>query len=445
MDGAPPAQLDPHPVPLIDRLRLAHRTQEVPGEGPVGEPGKEGAAVLRGSLGQPVAGHLAGIEGGDESGEPRPGGTGGGEGRHDGQHRVPGRQGGEGPAAEGHVGTQEEPAIRLEPDHGRGPVAPGLVHAGDDEGRTDPGADHPAEAAGGFQGRSGGDGHDHRVRPEEAGGDEAEDVTAHDPPGAVRHEGPVGVAVGGDEGIVGPRGHDLADIGDVLRAVRLGVDGHEPVRPADRLGLGAEAGEEVGEEVPGDAALLVDRDAQAREAIRREGVAVAAAVAGDGVGLRRGRRGRGHLATGADIPQRREDRGLVRFGDLAVRPVELQAVAVLRDMASRDHDGVGPAPHRLQGERRGRQGPAIDRREPGRGGGGGHRRRDAGAAVAQVPADHHLPAPAAGRHGPEERPRIGIARPADEFSHETAQAACSEFKTVHGVPLDVDRAMCTAG
>ena len=81
---------------------------------------------------------------------------------------------------------------------------------------------------------------------------------------------------------------------------------------------------------------------------------------------------------GLAIPQGGEDRGFVRFRDLAMRRVELQAVAVVGNVAARDHDRPAAPCGGPEGERRRRNRAAIERVQPGPARRRQDRRHDAG-------------------------------------------------------------------
>ena len=205
-----------------------------------------------------------------------------------------------------------------------------------------------------------------------AGRDQAEDVAAHDQAGAVRHQGPVGIAVGRHQGIVIAGGHDLADEGDILRPMRLRVDRHEGVRPSDGYGLGAEGREQIAQQVAGDGTLLVDRDPQAGEGVGREGIPVPLPIPLDRVPLRGGRGGSGRRIGRRDVPEGRQDGALVGLGDLALGPVEFQAVAVGGNVRPGDHHRGALALHRLKGQRRRGHGAEIQFLQAFLGNGFGH-------------------------------------------------------------------------
>ena len=140
------------------------------------------------------------------------------------------------------------------------------------------------------------------------------------------------------------------------------------------------------DQIAATGAVLVDPDPEALRAARRRGRRVArdVALADAGPRLRRaaGRR-RQRRPSAATIP------GLVGLGDLSGRAVELEAVAIGRDVAAGDHDRRSAAAQPPQRQRRGRQHAAIDRRRAG----GPTAARQAAAIRAarpQVPADQHL-------------------------------------------------------
>jgi len=121
---------------------------------------------------------------------------------------------------------------------------------------------------------------------------------------------------------------------------------------------GVQGRQQVGHQVAGDGPLLIDGDPQAGQEIGREGIAVAAAIPLGSIRIGRGGHGgRQRLGNGAEGGQ---GGGFFGLGDLAVGPLELQAVAIVGKVAARDHDGAGAAPHRFECKRRGRQRTAID-------------------------------------------------------------------------------------
>ncbi len=452
MDRPVAVEPDPDPVLLVDAVRLPDGAKKVAAERLLGETAQERAAPLGRRIGQAVARRLAHVERGHEVGQRQARLPGRRQGREDRQHRVAGRQGREdlaaGPVADRAVRSGEEAAIGLEAADDPRPVPRRPLHAGDHEGRADPGAQHAPEAARALDGRAGRHRHHDGVGAEIPGGDQAEDVAPQDAAACIGDEGTVGVAVGGDERVERAGGHGLADERDVLRAMGLGVDRHERLGPADRHGVGAERRQHVDEHVAGDRALLVDRDREAGQDVRSEDVEVAAAVARDRVRLRLGRDGRGEGRRIGNVAEGAQDGGLVGLGDLAVGAVELQAVAIVRDMAAGDHDGEAAAPCRLEREGRRRQRAAIDRGQAGRGRRGGDRGGDSRAAGAQVAPDHDLAAHARlGADGGEERGGIGEAGPPGQVRHQAAQPGGAEFQTVHRAMLfetgrtHIDRAL----
>ncbi len=124
-----------------------------------------------------------------------------------------------GPVADRAVRSGEEAAIGLEAADDPRPVPRRPLHAGDHEGRADPGAQHAPEAARALDGRAGRHRHHDGVGAEIPGGDQAEDVAPQDAAACIGDEGTVGVAVGGDERVERAGGHGLADERDVLRAM----------------------------------------------------------------------------------------------------------------------------------------------------------------------------------------------------------------------------------
>ena len=120
---------------------------------------------------------------------------------------------------------------------------------------------------------------------------------------------------------------------------------------------------------------------------------------------------------------KRQDAGLIGFVDLAVAPIEFQAVAIRRDVAAGDHDRGDTEAHRFERKRRRRQRAAVGDRNALGGRARGHGGSDARTAVAEVAADQQtVPCPEVA----EECPRVARNESVGELGDEPAQAAGAE-------------------
>ncbi|MHC2453938.1 hypothetical protein ACVMIX_000579 [Rhizobium leguminosarum] len=112
-------------------------------------------------------------------------------------------------------------------------------------------------------------------------------------------------------------------------------------------------GENVNQQVAGDGAVLVDADLQAgQRALRKQGgIAFEKELPASGlVVFRHGRCLYHRFAVSFDLGSQCGNRRLVRFVDLAIRPIELDAVAVRRNMRARDHQAAGASFKAIEGE-----------------------------------------------------------------------------------------------
>ena len=271
-----------------------------------------------------------------------------------------------------------------------------------------------------------------------AGDDQAQNVSPKNRALRIGNHWPVRVAIGRDDRVEAPFARPALNERDIFRSMRFGVDRDEAVGAGEGDHIGAEASEDVAETVAGDRALFVKPDDQAVQSRAAEKVRIALAI-----GLKR-RRARlfdaGQVESGfalSDIGRQglmgRPDAGFVAFRDLAGRHVEFQAVAIVGNVAARDHDGA-PAPrHRGHGKGRRRQGAAGHRRHAGILDRARDAPRDRRARRAQILADEDRSAPplARGFEMGEEGagPRIGRRR--IEIGDEAAKAAGSKLQRVH--------------
>ena len=145
--------------------------------------------------------------------------------------------------------------------------------------------------------------------------------------------------------------------GHGLRRDGFRIDGNEGFRAAERHDTGAVMREHLDEEVACDGGMLIDADAQAGKAPFGQQRAVARAIKRHRAGMKIFGRFLCSIeddTLGTDRLGGGGDRGLVRLVDLAVRPVELDAVAVGGNVRTRHHQAGGLAgkPEQRQGRRR---------------------------------------------------------------------------------------------
>ncbi len=169
----------------------------------------------------------------------------------------------------------------------------------------------------------------------------------------------------------------------------LRIDRNERLRPAERHGGGAIIFKHAHQQIPGNGAVLVDADLQPGErAVRQKG----------DVPGKEQRLGLGHHRCGIRRFLRKarfrfacafQDRRLVVLADLAIGPVELDAIAVGRDVRAGDHQGCRLELQAEKGERRRRHRAAIARIESCPLQRSGADRGDFGTGGTEVAADQH--------------------------------------------------------
>ena len=174
----------------------------------------------------------------------------------------------------------------------------------------------------------------------------------------------------------------------------LGVDRHEGLALPERHHLGAEPRQRRGEEVPPRGAVPVDAQGETAQRAFSEEADVSIDV---------GLSDLDRLAARVRQRDRRRNGGrdprFVGLGDLAVGPVELEPVAVERNVAAGHHHRRNPAPRRRQRERRRGHDPGVEHRKAL-----GGDRRGAGAG------DPRRARPPVATEENRRRPRSGRAR-----------------------------------
>ena len=419
MDDLAAAERDAQPIGLVQRRHRAEVRAECRrhrGHAALAQPADACAGERRGEVLEAVArreppGQQAGEPGHRDTPLPRQ--------QQQAQRDddgVPRGQRGEAAAVPQDLRPGEKAAIGLVADHA---VAGRGQHPGDHVGGADAGAHDALEPAAALHRRVAGNRRHDRVRLQPAGREDARHVAAQEFAALVAHQRTVAVAVGraDREKTVLPRPAARERL--VLRPHRLGIDRDEKLRAAQPQHVGPEPREDFDQDLPGDAGVLVDRDLPSAQGTGGEKIQVAGDVGGAGLLRKRRQLGRGaQRARGVEHighPGRlRPDPRLVLLEDLTRRPVELDAVAVVRDVAAGDHDAGQPLAHRPARHGRSRDEPAVYRHEAAvadREGTGAHDPRRRGTQVAcerhPIP-DGHLAPP---RQVVEKASRVGVADP----------------------------------
>ena len=140
------------------------------------------------------------------------------------------------------------------------------------------------------------------------------------------------------------------------------------------------------------------------------------------------------LARRHHLTQRRGDSGLIGLGDLAGRHIELQPVAIGRDVAARHHDRRSAQRHGVERQGRGRQHAAIDRHQPGRPDRCSAVGDDGRARGAQIASQIDAPSGHRADMG-EKRGRVTARRATGEIDRETAQAAGAKLQRIRHAAL----------
>ncbi|MNS57170.1 hypothetical protein D3C72_900500 [compost metagenome] len=178
--------------------------------------------------------------------------------------------------------------------------------------------------------------------------------------------------------------------GQRFRRDRFGIDGDEGFGAAERNDISAIMGKDVNKEIARHGAVLVNTDLEAGERLFRQQRNVALVEKfGCGAGMVLRRRRLVAYALRFDFGSESGNRRLVLLVDFAVRAVELDAVAVGRDMRACYHQRACLQRHAVKRKRRCRHRTAIERRQAGF-----FQRSDAGggnirARITEIAADEN--------------------------------------------------------
>ena len=206
----------------------------------------------------------------------------------------------------------------------------------------------------------------------------------------VGHQRPVAVSISGKHGIERQLVRPAGELGHGVRRNRLRIDRDELLGAAERKYGGAVVFEDRHQHVPGDGAVLVDANSFALERIRRKDAEVAIdeqpgrlrfmvlARAGlDAIGFR----------IACQLGSEARYRLLIRLVDLPVGPIELDPVAIGRDMRAGHHDAGSTNRCTVKCKCRCGDGAAVDGLQPDTLQGSHDCGCDFGAGRAKVPAD----------------------------------------------------------